>query len=201
MDARPDDAVLVAGDDDAGRRDLVIAFGLRREMGFQARDVLAIGPKTPRSHGARRPAAARIIGWWNLGCEDSGDAGFEAERASDRHDEGGEEMPNHGCGGEAITPVDPARPGMARRRDEDEASHEGRLLERERRSDGSPKGMADDDRFLDAGGLESARDQLCLAARRGVGPTQAVAPALARTIDGENAVAPRERAAKREELV
>src|SRR5580704_11397154 len=171
-------------------------------MVLEFRDILPIRAKAPGRDGKRGAGPARVILGRDLRPKHPFDARAQQKGAEDRCENRSEDRAEYRESREPIMPGDASWPGMCRGGDEDEASNEALMLDRQCRRHGAPEGMADHDGVLHTLRPERLMDEPRLAHRRGIArAVRPIAPPLARTVDRDDTVARAKPIREREELI
>src|ERR1700751_380060 len=105
-------------------------------MALELRDILPVRAKAPGGDGKRGAGPVRVILGRGLRPKHPFDARMQQKGAEDRCENPSEDRPEYRKSREPIMPGDASRPRMCRGGDEDEASNEALMLDRECRRDG-----------------------------------------------------------------
>ncbi len=189
-------------DDGGGRRDTAIVGELSLDVGEQSGNVLGVRTKLAGPQHERRPAARHVIGRGRLWSEAAAHAAFHQRKSGQRRDGVDEGLPEDGRCGDVVVPCDAAGPGVGHRRDQHQPRYEIGMIEREARGDDAGQRVSHDYGPVYAAPLGSQADQSGLPRRIGViGAARSIAPAVARAIDSEDAVAFRQGLGQRQRHV
>ena len=161
-------------------------------MGLGVDHVLGVRLEVERPQHQGQTRRRDVAGRRRVGIEHRADAGAHRRQARRQDDQAAKQRPQRPRGREPIVPGHAPRPGMADRRDEDEAAHEFGRVQRHGEAERAGQRMDDDDRPRDAEARQSFAQHLGLPFGRGGGARgRARAPAVSRPIDAENAKAER----------